>query len=65
MKSIHQQKPDEMHQPEAASLPSSDELAKNPNPRANENVRVRTEDPHESNKSEHEVGSEITDGEDG
>jgi hypothetical protein len=44
---------------------ASDQTAKNPNPRANENIRVRTEVPGtESADIEDEVGSEITDGED-
>jgi len=40
-------------------------LVQNPNPRANENIRVRTDEPR---TQDHEpadgVGSEITDGED-
>jgi hypothetical protein len=48
----------------AETLPSSDEMARNPNPRANENIRVRTSPP-EPGPSPDEVGSEITDGEDG
>ncbi|HWI92262.1 MAG TPA: hypothetical protein VNT20_13355 [Flavisolibacter sp.] len=42
-----------------------DQLVKNPNPKANENIRMRTEEP-ETQKKEPAfgVGSEITDGED-
>jgi hypothetical protein len=38
-------------------------IAQNPNPRANENIRVRSEEQQPTN-NEDEVGSEITDGED-
>lgn len=41
------------------------ELVQNPNPRANENIRVRTEGPEpQDNEPAFGVGSEITDGED-
>lgn len=40
------------------------EVAKNPNPKANENIRVRTEEPENNNNKTEDVGSEITDGED-
>jgi hypothetical protein len=41
------------------------ELVQNPNPKANENIRVRTEEPKTQNtEPAHGVGSEITDGED-
>lgn len=39
------------------------EVAKNPNPQANENIRVRTDEP-KKNQSSESIGSEITDGED-
>ena len=43
----------------------SETVVQNPNPRANENIRVRTDEPR---TQDHEpadgVGSEITDGED-
>ncbi|MGZ3853605.1 MAG: hypothetical protein ACXVBX_12490 [Flavisolibacter sp.] len=40
-------------------------LVQNPNPKANENIRVRTEEPTtQNNEPSHGVGSEITDGED-
>jgi hypothetical protein len=46
-------------------LPGTENDAQNPNPRANENIRVRTEDPKSQNSNETSgVGSEITDGED-
>jgi len=46
--------------------PGAEPVAKNPNPRANENIRERTEEPGSENADiEDEVGSEITDGEDG
>lgn len=46
--------------------PGEEPVAKNPNPRANENIRVRSEDPGtEKGTVSDEVGSEITDGEDG
>ena len=46
-------------------LSGSDQLSQNPNPRANENIRVRSEESSTENTSiEEEVGSEITDGED-
>lgn len=42
------------------------QLARNENPRANENIRVRTEEPDMQNTNATEkAGSEITDGEDG
>lgn len=46
------------------SMPSSDEMAHNPNPRANENVRVRTAAPETDEDHTDQIGSEITDGED-
>lgn len=52
-------------QKQAESLPSSDQETKNPNPRANENVRVRTEPPQQDIDNGGRIGSEITDGEDG
>jgi hypothetical protein len=46
-------------------LPAT-EVVQNPNPAANENIRVRTAEPQpEDNKPAQGVGSEITDGEDG
>jgi hypothetical protein len=45
-----------------AEHPGGENVARNPNPRANENIRVRSEEPKEN--IEKEVGSEITDGED-
>jgi hypothetical protein len=46
--------------------PPEEKVAQNPNPRANENIRERTEIPGtESADMEDEVGTEITDGEDG
>jgi hypothetical protein len=43
-----------------------EKVAQNPNPRANENIRERTDMPGtESADMEDEVGTEITDGEDG
>lgn len=42
-----------------------DEVVQNANPRANENIRVRTDEPKTQNHEPAEgVGSEITDGED-
>jgi hypothetical protein len=41
------------------------EVVQNPNPKANENIRVRTDEPKtQNNEPAHGVGSEITDGED-
>jgi hypothetical protein len=42
------------------------EVVQNPNPKANENIRVRTTDEPkpQNNQPAHGVGSEITDGED-
>ena len=41
------------------------QLVQNPNPKANENIRVRTEEPTtQDQEPAHGVGSEITDGED-
>lgn len=41
------------------------EVVQNPNPKANENIRVRTDEPKPQNSEPaHGVGSEITDGED-
>jgi hypothetical protein len=43
-----------------------DQVVQNPNPKANENIRVRTEEPKTQNEEPaHGIGSEITDGEDG
>ena len=45
--------------------PASPELVQNPNPKANENIRVRTDEPKTQDHEPAEgVGSEITDGED-
>jgi hypothetical protein len=42
-----------------------DQIEKNPNPRANENIAVSTSEQQIQNKEpSHGVGSEITDGED-
>jgi len=42
-----------------------DQVAQNPNPKANENIRVGTDKPKTQNSEPvHGVGSEITDGED-
>lgn len=43
---------------------ASTSVAQNANPRANENIRVRTDEPQLDNERTDEVGSEITDGED-
>jgi hypothetical protein len=41
------------------------EVVQNPNPKANENIRVRTDEPKpQTNEPAQGVGSEITDGED-
>jgi hypothetical protein len=41
------------------------EVSRNENPRANENIRVRTDEPQtENTETSGGVGSEITDGED-
>lgn len=41
------------------------EIVQNPNPKANENIRVRSEEPKtQDNEPAEGVGSEITDGED-
>jgi hypothetical protein len=61
--------PGDKNQEETAqntNQPREEKLAQNPNPRANENIRERTELPGtESADMEDEVGTEITDGEDG
>lgn len=45
--------------------PGAEPISQNPNPRANENIRVRSDEPRKENAGiEDEVGSEITDGED-
>lgn len=42
-----------------------EQLIQNPNPRANENIRVKIDDPKtQGNQPSYGVGSEITDGED-
>ena len=42
-----------------------DQVVQNPNPKANENIRVRTTEPEtQNNEPAFGVGSEITDGED-
>lgn len=52
-------------QEQTSANPGTENVARNPNPRANENVRVRTTDPAAEQSSATEgVGSEITDGED-
>ena len=44
---------------------SPSELVQNPNPKANENIRVRTDEPKTQDREPASgVGSEITDGED-
>lgn len=44
---------------------SPDQVVQNPNPKANENIRVRTEEAQPQNSEPaYGVGSEITDGED-
>jgi hypothetical protein len=48
-----------------ASVIPATEIARNPNPRANENIRDRsTPDPGKETGNKSGVGSEITDGED-
>jgi hypothetical protein len=63
-----------MGQPEGTAKPNDKqeqnterdfEVAANPNPRANENIRIRTEIPASDQKKSDSVGSEITDGEGG
>jgi len=48
---------------EPSNLPAT-EIVKNPNPRANENIRKHSDDDVSRNESSEEVGTEITDGED-
>jgi len=51
--------------PTDSEHPGTQPLAQNPNPRANENIRNKTEEKeNESADMEDEVGFEITDGED-
>ncbi|MFL5740547.1 MAG: hypothetical protein ACJ75B_10050 [Flavisolibacter sp.] len=47
-----------------AVIPAT-EIARNPNPRANENVQQDKNDASKNTDSTDKVGSEITDGEDG
>ncbi|MDB5192336.1 MAG: hypothetical protein JWQ96_1899 [Segetibacter sp.] len=47
------------------TIPSAEQMAQNPNPRANENIRIGTEDPQVDEEAASGVGSEITDGESG
>jgi hypothetical protein len=50
----------------APSSPGSAEVIPNANPRANENIRVRSAEPAaEESSRTGDAGSEITDGEDG
>ncbi|HWJ27254.1 MAG TPA: hypothetical protein VNS32_11970 [Flavisolibacter sp.] len=51
-------------QRKAEVVPGTENISRNPNPMANENIRVRSEPPA-SDKNDRGVGSEITDGEDG
>ena len=61
-----EQDPNKETQQKNTTTPVSDQMAQNPNPRANENIRVRSDVPGtESADIEDEVGTEITDGEDG
>ena len=60
-KNIHQQ---EEKRTEENMLPPT-EIAKNPHPRANENIRERTAPDGQMEKKSHGVGSEVTDGEAG
>ena len=46
-----------------SNLPAT-EIVKNPNPRANENIRERNTDDKSADQKSTGVGSEITDGED-
>ena len=47
------------------TIPSAEQMAQNPDPRANENIRIGTEDPEVDPEASSGVGSEITDGESG
>ena len=60
---MKQEKDQEPVKHEAAEQP----IAQNPNPRANENIRVRSDDPVEEGTEQRTegVGTEITDGEAG
>lgn len=60
-KNIHQQQEERF---EKNVLPAT-EVSKNPNPRANENIRERTAPDGQMEKKSHGAGSEITDGEAG
>ena len=57
-KNIHQQ---EEKRTEENMLPPT-EIAKNPNPRANENIRERTAPDGHMEKKSHGVCTEVTDG---
>ena len=59
-----EQKNKEEKQESELSSEGTREAAKNPNPRANENIRVSSEPPSEDTRNSAGVGSEITDGED-
>jgi hypothetical protein len=59
-KNIQQQK----KRSEENVLPPT-EIAKNPNPRANENIRERSAPDGQMEKKSHGAGSEVTDGEAG
>ena len=50
-------------QREPSNLPAT-EIVKNPNPRANENIRERSQEDKTIDEPATGVGSEITDGED-
>ena len=58
-------KREDLNENKQPETPGAEPVAQNPNPRANENIRVRHEEPTDDNPdAEEEVGSEITDGED-
>lgn len=55
--------PDNEQAKEPNVLPPT-EVIQNPNQKANENIRVKTDEPGDSSIQNNQVGSEITDGED-
>ena len=61
-----EQKDGQPNREHAPAVVPADEVMHNANPRANENIRVRTDPPEKKNSADTKgVGSEITDGEDG
>lgn len=62
MKDKHKNIPDNTRK-KPIVIPAS-HVVENPNPRANENIRVRSDESKQNDQASKGIGSEITDGED-